>query len=636
MFDLRPLTLSCVLLTLLAAVAHAQPDPGDLKKLAIEQLMEIDVTLPTRRAESVRITAAAVTVITRDDIRRAGVTTIADALQLAEGVHVARLSNSSWSISARGFNGTTPNKLLVMIDGRTEFSPLFAGVFWNMLDYLLEDLERIEVIRGPGATLWGSNAVNGVVNIITRHTRDTQGTYASLAVGNEDPLIAQVRHGGAWGTNRTWRVYSKFASRDEQMLSTGVPAQDERRRGQVGFRVDGENGANTWLVKGDTFHSRDGFFGRDDSEWTEIAVQGRWQRRLAPESEIAVQSYYRREYRNVDRQLTHHLDTVDVDFQHAARVAGRHQVIWGGGFRHNHDRTYGSAGVFFDPVARTHLVFSLFAQDEFTLVPDRLNLTAGLKLEHNAFSGNEVQPNVRARLILPHRQVLWGAVARATRRPTRFDDDVVVAAPTGVVLARGSDDFVAESLIATEIGHRYQPRSFLSTEVTAFVHRYDDLRSQEAPVGALFPTLLANTLEGRSHGVELAFNVQPVPWWRTHVGYTWLDTEITREPGSRDVSSGVNEGNDPASMFGLQTSLDLGADVSVDARLRAVDDLPNPVVPAYVELAMRVGWRMTRRIELAIVGEDLLHDQHPEFGSPSPQRTEYERSVRAVITLRLP
>jgi iron complex outermembrane recepter protein len=635
MFDLRLFAFSCVLLAASPAAAQRPSDPPDLKTLTVEQLMEIDVTLPTRQAEPVRITAAAITVITREDIRRSGVTTIADALQLADGVHVARLNGASWSISTRGFNGSTANKLLVMIDGRTEYSPLFAGVFWNMLDYLLEDIERIEVVRGPGATMWGANAVNGVVNIVTRHTRDSQGTYASLAAGNEDPLIADVRHGGAWGSGGGWRVYGKFASRDDQVFATGASAGDERRRGQAGFRLDGESGANTWLVKGDTFHGRDGFFDRDDGEWTEIAVQGRWQRVLAPGSELAVQSYYRREYRNIARQLTHHLDTIDLDFQHAVRLTPRHHVVYGAGLRRNHDVTYGTTVVSFDPVTRTYPVYSAFVQDEFALLPDRVDVTAGIKLEHNDFSGAELQPNVRARVILPHQQVLWGAVARATRRPTRFDDDIVVSTPTGVVLARGSDDFVAESLIASEVGHRFQPVSFLSTDVTLFVHRYDDLRSQDAPFGGL-PTSIGNTLEGRSHGAELAFNVQPVRWWRTHVSYTWLDTEITRQPGSTDVSGGISEANDPSYLFGLQTSVDVADHITLDARLRAVDSLPNPPVPAYTELALRLGWQVTPRLELAFVGEDLLHDHHPEFGSPLPQRTEYERSVRAVVTLRLP
>jgi iron complex outermembrane recepter protein len=326
-----------VSVTVLApAFAGPPPQPQDLKRLSIEELMEIDITLATREPEPVATTAAAVSVITRDDIRRSGVTTIADALHLATGVHVARFNNGTWSITARGFNGSTPNKLLVMVDGRTEYSPLFTGVFWNILDYVLEDIERIEVIRGPGATMWGANAVNGVVNIITRHTTDTQGTYASLAAGNEDRAIAEFRHGGGW-RRATWRIYGKFAQRDDQQLSTGIPAGDSRTRGQAGFRFDSPAGETTWLLKGDVFHARDEFIDRQDGEWTEIALQGRWTRAISAGSRLAVQSYYRREYRNIARQLTHHIDTVDVDFQHAVRPSDRHNLIWGAGYRRNQD-----------------------------------------------------------------------------------------------------------------------------------------------------------------------------------------------------------------------------------------------------------------------------------------------------------
>jgi len=617
------------------AQANVAAESQDLRKLSIEELMEIDVTLATRQPEPLGTTAAAISVITRDDIRRAGVTTIADALQLATGVHVARANNAAWQVTARGFNGSTPNKLLVMIDGRTEFSPLFAGVFWNMLDYVLEDVERIEVIRGPGATLWGANAVNGVVNVITRHTRDTTGTYASLHAGNEDPAIVEFRQGGARGGS-SWRVYGKFAQRDDQQFSTGMSAEDARRRGQAGFRIDTGGGANTWFLKGDVFHGRDEFIGRSDGEWTGIAVQGRWGRTLSARSRLELQSYYRREYRNIDRQLTHHVDTVDVDFNHTLAVGTRHRVVWGGGYRRNADSSHGTPAIAFDPVSRVYPLSSVFAQDEIALLPERLDLTAGIKLEHNAFSGAELQPNVRARWRLPHRQILWGAVARAVRRPTRVDDDVVIQSSAGAVLIRGTHQFVAESLVASEIAYRAQPHPSFSTDATFFSHHYNDLRSQDAPVTGLLPILIGNTLEGRSHGVELALTLQPIRRWRTHASYTWIDTDVFREAGSRDVSGGVSEANDPHHLFGLRTSIDLYRNIELDARVRASGSLPNPVVPAYTEMALRLGWQATPRVELALIGEDLLHDQHPEFGAPLPRRVEFERSVRAAITLRVP
>ena len=293
----RDLT-AAVLLCLWASVASAQPDTPDLKRLTLEELLEMEVTLATRQPEPVNTAAAAITVITRDQIRRSGVTTIADALALADGMIVARFNNASWAITARGFNGSTPNKLLVMVDGRNSFSPFFTGVFWNMVDYVLEDIERIEVIRGPGATLWGANAVNGVVNIVTRHSRDTRGTFVSVGSGNEDPALVDVRYGGGSDT-RSYRVYAKSAIRADQKFSTGDSANDSRVRAQAGFRFDRSQGRSAWLFKADAFHSRDEFIDRDDGEWTELTAQARFTRELDNAARLQVQSYYRREYRNI-------------------------------------------------------------------------------------------------------------------------------------------------------------------------------------------------------------------------------------------------------------------------------------------------------------------------------------------------
>jgi iron complex outermembrane recepter protein len=616
-------------------IAHA--DTQELKKLSIEELMDIDVTLTARRPERVGIAAAAISVITGDDIRRAGVTTIADAIALADGVHVARFNNGTWAISARGFNQNTANKLLVMVDGRTVYSPLFAGVFWNTLDYVLEDIARIEVIRGPGATLWGANAVNGVINIITRDARSTTGTLVGFTSGNEDPAIAEVRYGHGAG-DLYWRVYGKFARRDDQKFASGTSSADPVNRGQAGFRVDGGavNGRR-WMVRGDLFHSQFGFPDRPDGEFTDANVQGRLWHLFSPSSSLEVGSYYRREYRRVPLQLTHHIDVLDTDLQHSWTGHSRHNLVWGGGLRVNSDKTHGSAVLRFDPAERTYPVASLFAQDEMTLVPDRLLVTAGLKLEHNAFSGSDWQPNVRARWMLPGQQMLWGAAARAARRPTRFDDDLVVTLPTGIVVVRGSDDFESEQLTALELGYRTGAlATVVSMDATLFSHDYDKLRSQESPATAPVPIVVGNTLNGRSTGIELGVNVQPVTAWRSHLSYTYLDTEITRDADSRDVGRGLSESNDPHHLFSLRTSVDLGRTVELDAFVRHVGALPNPAVPAYTEINARIGWTPTARFEFAIVGQDIAHERHPEFGPETPQRLQFERSVRAVLTVRLP
>ncbi len=617
-----------------SAADPRQPEPQDLKRLSIEELMRIDVTIAGRRIEPVGTTAAAISVITGDDIRRAGVTTIADALQLADGVHVARFNNGTWRISARGFNGEAPNKLLVMIDGRTLYSPLFTGVFWNAVDYALDDIDRIEVIRGPGAALWGANAVNGVINIVTRHSRDTQGALISVSAGNEDHGLIDLRYGAAFG-GTTWRAYGKFADRDAQKTAGGLSSADGRRRAQIGFRLDGgKEGATTWLLKGDAFHSRDEIPARADAEFSDLSLQGRWSRAFADASRLDVQSYYRREYRRVPQQLTHHIDVFDVDAQHALTPHPRHAVVWGGGARRNSDHTHGSSTLRFDPVSRTYPVLSLFAQDDIALLPGRLFTTLGAKYEHNAFSGGELQPSARARLLMSHGQVLWGAVSRAVRRPTRLDMDPVITTASGITLIQGTDEFKAETLIASELGYRVQPSATISLDATLFRHVYDDIRSQDLTPGGGLPLTIGNTLEGDSHGLELGANIQPHPRWRTHVSYTWLDTDVRPQPGSRDAGQGLSEANDPHHLFGLRTSVDLRRNLDVDASVRSSGALPNPQVPAYTELSLRLGWRVTPRLELSVVGQDLLHDRHPEAGAALLSRTEFERTIRAGLTLR--
>lgn len=384
------------------AIGGQQSDVERLKTLTLDELLTLDVTLAARRPEALRTATAAMSVLRGEDIRRSGVTTIADALAMADGLYVGRFNNGTWDIGARGLTGSSPNKLLVMIDGRTVYSELLTGVFWNTVDYTLEDIDRIEVIRGPGATLWGANAV---INIVTRHTRDTQGFYLQAGTGNEDRAIGDVRYGGTGGAGTTWRVYAKYADRDAQRFATGESAEDSRRRGQVGFRLDGGTAeGSSWLVKGDAFHSRDALIDRPAGEFSDFSIQGRWSRRLAS-TRLDVQSFYRREYRRVVDQLTHSLDTADIDVQHAFGAA-MHQVVWGGGARFNRDRTFSSRIISFDPASRTYPLVSAFVQDEIAVRPNRLFLTLGAKVEHNAFSGADVQPSVRGRISVG-RGTLW-------------------------------------------------------------------------------------------------------------------------------------------------------------------------------------------------------------------------------------
>jgi iron complex outermembrane recepter protein len=624
-----------VLLLLLAtpAAGGSGAQTADLKRLTIEELMRIDVTLATRRESPVGTAATAMSVITADDIRRAGVTTLADALWLADGLHVARVNTGTWAISARGFNATSANKLLVMIDGRTMYSPLFTGVFWNTVDYVLEDIERIEVIRGPGAALWGANAFNGVINIVTRSARDTRGTFASVSGGPQDRGLVEVRHGADSGVG-AWRVYGKYADRASQRLTTGVPAGDGRHRGQVGFRIDGgADAASRWMLKGDAFHSRDSFPQRPDGEFTDLALQGRWARGLGTSSRLEVQSYYRREYRRVPDQLTHAIDTFDVDAQHTFTAGARHAVVWGAGVRVNADRSYAGQAIGFDPARRTYALGSVFAQDDIAVRPDRLYLTLGAKFEHNSFSGGDLQPSLRVRLLPSPRQIVWGALSHAVRRPTRLDTDVEVRDTTGALLIRGSDEFQSESLVAWEAGYRIQPRPSLSIDANVFRHDISRLRSQDLPPGSA-SIVIGNSLQGLAYGVEIAAHLQPSPRWRTQAGYTRLVAAITRQPGSLHVGGTSGEGNDPGHIFRLVSAIDLTRTVELQAMVRAVSALPDPVVPAYAELTLRAGWFIRPRVELWGTGEDLLHGRHAEFGPAGSARVEFARAVRAGVAFR--
>jgi iron complex outermembrane receptor protein len=619
------LTFACA--TAVATTCWAQP--SELKRLTIEQLMDLDVTTAQRREEPVRVTPAAISVITGDDIRRLGVTTVADALQMIDSIYFSRESNQVWRIGTRGLNGGLSNKLLVMIDGRVLYSPLFTGVFWNVIAYTLDDVDRIEVIRGPGGTLWGANAVNGVVNIVTKHSRQTQGLYARFATGNEDRAVMEARYGGGGrGNDVTWRVYASLADRDNSARVSGVQGVDGRRRAQVGLRVDGGSprGRN-WMFVTDVFQSEEGFLTRRDGEYSELALHGRMSQPLTPGTRLDVQTYYRREYRRAPAQLTHGLDTFDVDATHTTATP-RHTLIWGGGIRVDHDDTDRDADAMlrFEPADRTYALSNVFIQDEYALVPGSVFITLGTKYEHNAFSGGALQPNVRARWQIGSEQLLWGAVSRAVRRPTRLDEDLVIDTPPGL---RGSPDFQPESVLATEVGYRVHPARYVSVDATGFHHAFDDLRSVELNAGSL---IVGNTLEGRTHGIELAANFQPVPWSRTHVSYTWMETEIVRDTGSRDITGGTAEANDPHHLYSIRTSLDLPRRIELDAFLRGTGALPQPPLDGYTELTLRAGWHATRRFEYWMSGQDLLHDRHAEL--PGAASGYFERAFRVGITVR--
>jgi iron complex outermembrane recepter protein len=632
---------SLILLAVLTAPLHGQqtePEvlPSDLKKLSIEDLMEIDVTSVSRRNERMSRAAAAVTVITNEDIRRSGVTTLAEALRLINSVHVAQADGRTWAITTRGFNLTTANKLLVLIDGRSVYTPLFSGVFWDVQQTFLEDVERIEVIRGPGATLWGANAVNGVINIITRSSRITQGGVAQLGAGEGERVFGGGRHGGKLGERTFYRVYGTYLNRESLAFPNGSDARDPLRIGQSGFRVDGDlSSRDSFTLQGDAYRGISSEAIRTDTQLDGGNLLGRWTRSLGEDSSLELQVYWDRTHRDIPQSFEEHQDILDLDFQHQLPVGDRHLLVWGLGYRHIWDDVENSPGVVWVPEDRNQGLASAFAQDEIQLIEDRLRLTVGTKLEVTESTGLEVQPSVRMAWTPDDRRTLWGAVSRAVRTPTRLDEDLRFVDPNGNIFVFGNPDFEAEELLAYEAGYRVQPGLALVLDLAAFYNVYDDLRSQEAVVpGQRFPIRLDNKLEAEAWGLELRANYEAAPWWRLHGAYTWFDKDLTLDPDSTDPTGGVPEGNDPEHRFLLRSSFDLPRGVQMDAWLRYVDELPDPRVPSYTEMDLRVGWAPRPRLDLSLIGRNLLHDQHPEFGAPTPTRKEVERSLYGRVTWR--
>ena len=621
-----------------AAAQQTPPDPPppypplaqQLKRLSIEELAELDVTSVSRRVERLAQTAAAISVVRQDDIRRTGVAMLAEAVRLADSIDVARSDGRTWNITARGFNIVTANKLLVMMDGRTLYSPLFAGTFWDVHDYVMQDVDRIEVIRGPGGSVWGANAMNGVVNIITKEAADTRGNQLLVAGGLENQLIVSARHGGRMAGDGSYRLFGKYRKHGANVFDNGMSSDDPLQLGSLGFRADSSaQRAARWSVQGSAYRGTEGLFDRDDTEVNGGYAQGRWTRRFSAASELNVGAYYDYTYRKVPLQFEEGRHTVEVDAQHRM-LRGRHDLLVGGQTRVSTARAIG-ATFFFEPERRTNDVSGVFLQDEIALRPDQLFLILGSKLERNDYTGLEVQPTARVRWSPEDRQTVWGAVSRAVRLPTRFDTDLRIPARGLAPAVRGSDDFQSESVIAYEAGYRIRPFSRLSIDLAGFANQYDELRSQEFPSELGLIVELGNTLDAFTTGIEAAATVQVSDIWRLHGSYTYLHKEITRDRGSRDVSGGTSEANDPPYFFSIRSYFDLPHGAAFDGVFRHVAARTTPAVPKYSSLDLRLGWSLRPGFELSVVGQNLLESSHQEFAGGA-QRYEFQRGfyVRSI------
>jgi len=608
-------------------------DIGALKKLAFEELFNIEVTTVSKQAERLLETASAVQVITSEHIRRSGANTLPEALRLAANLHVAQFDSRQWAISARGFTTVGSNKLLVMIDGRSVYTN-FAGVFWDVQNVMLEDIDRIEVISGPGGTIWGANAVNGVINVITKSARDTQGALVSGGGGSFTKGFGNGRYGGTVGRDFHYRVYGMGFEKDNTFLQNGRGATNDWNMGQGGFRTDWlPPSGDSVTFQGDFYRGRFHRAAPGDLTVDGQNLLGRWTHPLAADSDLSLQLYWDRTWRRTPNLFAGHLNTFDLEFQHRFPLGERHRVIWGAGYRVVADRAGNTAAFAFLPAKRNLQLFSGFLQDEIALLPEKLFLTLGSKFEHNDFSGFEFQPNARISWLLVPNHNLWASIARAVRSPSRIDTEVFTPSTPPFLLRGGGDDFESETLIAYELGYRTELAQRLGLSIAAFYNDYDEIRSVE-PTGAPGQVFISNGLSATSYGVELALTWQALEWWRLRGGYTFFKKDLDLGRG-RDINRGGAEGNDPQHQFLLQSMVNLPANFEFDSVLRYVDNLNQigPVVRSYLALDLRLGWRPTPNWEFAIVGQNLLDKRHAEFGAPAT-RQEIPRSVYGKITWR--
>jgi iron complex outermembrane receptor protein len=594
-----------------------QFETADLNALSIEQLGDVPVTSVSGTAQPLGEAPAAIYVITSDDLNRAGVRTISGALRLAPNLHVGRINASTFGISARGFNHNTgtANKLLVLVDGRIVYTPLFSGVFWDEQNAIIEDIDRIEVISGPGGTLWGSNAVNGVVNIVSRDSHETTGFLATGSASEASQALG-LRYGARFGATGAFRVYALG-------LRRAVDEPDEWRNAQGGFRSDWVSARDTLTLQGDVYSG-----GQDalspasfDTNISGGNLLGRWTRRFDGEAELQVQAYIDRTQRRIASGIQADVDAAAVDALYSFSLAPRHSFVLGGGARVTQDSfTPGPGTVLLDPDERTLQTYNVFVQDTIELGAD-LDLIVGVKLEDNSYTGLETMPSARLAWRPSDDALLWLAVSRAVRTPARFDRDL---SNPGVFA--GGPNFVSEQLVAYELGYRAQVTSRLWLSLSSFYNVYDDLRTVEATGPLVFPLEVRNGMRGETYGLEAWGSYAVTEWWRLNGGVTLLQKDLELRPGSADVF-GVNfAGNDPEAQASVRSLMDIGERTQLDLTLRYVDDLPSPSIPSYVTADARIGYRVNDHLELSITGYNLL-DDHVEFINPALPPQEVSSSV---------
>jgi iron complex outermembrane receptor protein len=604
--------------------------------MSLEELGNLQVTSVSKAPDPLSQAAAAIYVITHEDIQRSGVTSIPEALRLAPNLQVTQLSASQYTVTARGFGDNTPdqsfaNKMLLLIDGRSTYNPLFSGIYLDGQDVMMADVDRIEVISGPGATLWGANAVNGVINIVTRSANLSDGVYTAVRGGNlERDLEARV--GSRLSDDSAFRVDAKAFKRNPMENANGASAHDDWYKTQAGLRYDWSGDADSITAQADMYRALENQKGATgDLRVTGADVLSRWTHRTEY-STIELQAYYDMSERaSPPGGAAFVLHTWDVQLQQTLRIGSDNRLIWGAGERLNSYGITNSGGLRYDPDSRDLTLGNLFLQDTQS-VGQYAKLTAGVKFEDDPFAGWQIQPDVRASVEVPPNQMLWAAASRAIRSPTPFDVDVREYVGTQLALF-GNASFRPERVTAYELGYRAQPASALSFSLSGFYNIYDDLRTIElSPVTGLFPITWGNNLHGHTAGIEGWATWDVTDSWRISPGFRTLHKSLSFKPGGTTSLGTAQAGDDPRGQITLGSSLNLGTLAVLDTTFRYVSSLPKPALQAYAELNASFRWRVTHSVELSLTGLNLLHARHLEY--PAPYGEYIVRSVLAGIEWR--
>lgn len=632
--------------------------------LDLLELMQIQITSAGRKAQNLEDVTAAVYVVSQEAIRNSGATSIPEALRMVPGLQVARISSNKWAITSRGFNGMFSNKLLVQIDGRSVYTPSFSGVYWNNQNVMLEDIDRIEVIRGPGATLWGANAVNGIINIITKQSSDTQGGLVSIAAGNHEDGIASFRYGTQLTNDTYGRFYLHRHDQDSfQLLANEADAHDDSQLSSGGFRLDGDIGLkDSWTLQGDLYQGEGSqlifpFWNADSPlpltvddqiESDGYNILGRWQHNISETNSWTLQAYFDVTDRD-ESYLSQSHHTVDLDFQHHFLWATQHDIVWGLGYRNISDDFDNSYMVALVPDSRTSELFSAFFQDEIELIRDQLRLTLGTKVEHNDYTDLEIQPSARLLWKVNPNNNIWSSVSRAVRTPSRIEDtgkfvlEVLPIPPFPAISVNGNSELEAESVIAYEAGYRYSQNKNFSLDVSMFYNDYKKIIDHK-PTN-MTTIMFINGLEGTSYGLEISSQWRPLSWLTAEVNYSYIDLSMDLTDAENYLFSAnalVIENSSPQHQLSVQSSIDLSEAVRLNIWGRYIDQLAVSSqgayfagirVDDYVALDANIIWKPTQHLEVMLAAQNLLDDNHLEFVHEYfIEPTEIGRSIYAKVT----